>query len=262
MMKKIMLSLLRPRRFPGKYRLLHWICPTAGEETIELFGYKIRLDLGDFIQRCMYLNVYEQRESSLIKGYLQPGMTFVDAGANVGYYTLMAASLVGPEGAVFAFEPSPYAFGRLIETVQNNPIPQVRAFQAGLSDVSGRARLYMQREAGRHTPGMIPHEGRDPIDVSVDTLDRFLAANGVEHVDLLKIDVEGFEPNVIRGAEGSMRRGKIRSILCEFNRYELGMNNSSTLHLYQTFVRHGYRTVGKAFDPDSGYQNLLFILAR
>src|ERR1700730_16140389 len=109
---------IRQFNFRGKARLLHGLCSREGEHEAEVFGYKIKLDLADYIQRSIYLRTFEPRESALIRHYLKPGMTFVDVGANVGYYTLLAASLVGRRGRVLAFEPSPYVFERLVETME------------------------------------------------------------------------------------------------------------------------------------------------
>src|SRR5262249_46342421 len=91
---------LEPLNFRGKARLLHSLCPKEGERQRQIFNSRVELDLSDYIQRSMYLGVYEPAESKAIRAYLKPGMTFVDVGANVGYYTLMAASLVGRDGLV------------------------------------------------------------------------------------------------------------------------------------------------------------------
>jgi FkbM family methyltransferase len=194
----------------------------------------------------------------LVKRYLRRGMTFVDVGANVGYYTLMAASLVGAEGKVLAFEPSPYAFGRLTTVVKNNCLAQVQVAQVGLSDTSGELQLYMPKTTGNHSPSMIANDGGVPISVAVRRLDDYLMAAKVNHVDLMKIDVEGFEPNVIRGAEGYLRAGKIRAILCEFNNFWLEANNIQPAQFYEEIIQHGFQLAEGKPDFSGGLQNLLF----
>src|ERR1700730_3314616 len=124
---KILSDAIRPYNFRGKARLLHSLCSREGEQEAEIFGYQIKLDLSDYIQRSIYLSVFEPHESAQVKQYLKEGMTLVDVGANVGYYTLLAASLVGRRGRVLAFEPSPYAFERLVETIRRNNLSQVCA---------------------------------------------------------------------------------------------------------------------------------------
>src|SRR5258707_2202086 len=259
MMKiKTLSDTIRPYNFRGKARLLHSLCPREGERQTEVFGYQMKLDLADYIQRSIYLNTFEPCESAQVRQYLKPGMTFVDVGANVGYYTLLAASLVGPRGQVLAFEPSPYAFDRLVDAITRNDMSQVCAIQSGLSDGSGEKRLFLPNQQGNHSPSMVPNAGGHPINVSVRQLDDWLAEHDVDCVDLMKIDVEGFEPNVIKGAAKYIQQGRVRAILCEFNNYWLETNGSSSLQLYDLLKGFGF--VSSQSEPDFalGVQNILF----
>lgn len=253
-----MRKLLNPFNSRGKARLLHSLSPKQGERTVEIFGSSIKLDLSDYIQRSIYLNTFEPHESALVQGYLKRGMTFVDVGANVGYFTLMASALVGVEGMVLAFEPSPYAFGRLLHTIEGNHLPQVRAIQSGLSDASGELQLYLPKISGNHTPTMIANDGGTPINVPTHRLDEYLTACGIDHVDLMKIDVEGFEPNVIRGATSYIQNGRIHAILCELNKFWLEKNNSSPVQLYEEITSFGYELEECRPDFNASIQNLLF----
>jgi FkbM family methyltransferase len=254
-------NLLRPLTFRGKARLLHRLCPKEGERDAEIFGYRISLDCGDYIQRSMYLGTFEPFESSEVKSYLREGMTFVDVGANVGYYTLLAASLVGSRGRVFAFEPSAYAFGRLEETIRKNKLKQVQAIQAGLGETNGESQLFVSHRKGNHTPSMVPNAGGSPVAVPLLRLDDYLAEHKVDHVDFMKIDVEGFEPNVIRGARKYLERGKIHAILCEFNAHWLTANKSSSHALYELLMSHGFKSASGEPKLDARVQNILFTIA-
>ena len=114
------MSAFRPLRFRGKYRLMSLIAPKRGVRSARIFGYRMDLDLADWIQRNMYFGPYEQPQTSCILSHLRPGMTFVDVGANVGYYSAMASSTVGDAGRVVSYEPNPYSFDRLSGWVQAN----------------------------------------------------------------------------------------------------------------------------------------------
>lgn len=253
-------SMLRPVSFRGKARLLHAACPKEGEREALIFGYSIRLDLGDFGQRSIYLGVYEPRESASVRAYLKKGMTVIDVGANVGYYSLMAASIVRGEGQVHAFEPSPYAFARLSETIARNDIQQLRLVGAALSDVAGQAQLFVSKKPGNHTPTMVPNDGGQPVGIRVMTLDNYLGENRIERVDFAKLDIEGFEPNVLRGASEALGSRRIRAILCEFNRGWLEANGSSAEQLYQMIVSRGFSAVGLVPDFRKENQNIFFTL--
>ncbi|MDK2460227.1 FkbM family methyltransferase [Aphanizomenon sp. PH219] len=258
-MKDILIEWVRQFNFPRKAGLLHLICPRVGEKEIDLCGYKITLDLSDYIQRSVYLNVFEPYESNLIKNYLKPGMTFIDVGANIGYFTLMGATLVGREGNVIAFEPSPYAYSRLENTVNKNNISQVSLVQAGLSNSKSTMQLYIPDEKwGNHSPTIIKNDGGQPIDIPVFTLDEYLKINNIMYVDLMKIDVEGFEPNVIQGAREAIESKKIHSILLEFNKHWLECNGSSVESLYQKLLALGFKPKNKNIDINSSCQNLFF----
>jgi FkbM family methyltransferase len=251
---------LGPFRFRGKARLLHSLCPRQGQRNVEVFGYRIRLDLSDYIQRSIYLGTFESEESFQVKRHLKRGMTFVDAGANVGYYTLMAASLVDATGKVFAFEPSPYAFRLLFDTLAENSITQALAVHSALSDTSGEMQLFMPKRPGNHTPSMVPNNGGTPITVPVLKLDDYLSEHEIGIVDLLKLDVEGFEPNVIKGAEQYLRRKRIRAILCEFNEPWLRANGTSSSDLYELLSSFGFKSVWSWPRVPAEVRNLLFRL--
>ena len=237
----LLTSILRPVRFRGKARLLSALAPRSGERSAIVFGYRMKLDVSDFVSRMIYLGAFEQRETSIVLRHLRPGMTFVDIGANVGYFTLLAASRVGPTGRVFAVEPSPAAFAQLKATIEENRLTHVRAFPIGLGAESGEINLYVPpTDFHNHSPSMVANPNSEPVLVPLRRLDDCLDEWGVEAVDLLKIDVEGFEPFVYRGATASLRSGRIRAILCEFNDYWLRQVGSSPMALFQTLTEAGF----------------------
>jgi FkbM family methyltransferase len=166
-------------------------------------------------------------------------MTFVDVGANIGYYTLMAASCVGPRGRVIAVEPSSYAVERLERAVRDNGLTQVKVVRGGLGDRDSEVRLFIP-EPGNHTPTMLGEEGAPAQLVSVKTLDASLADWHVEIIDLLKIDVEGFEPRVLEGAAKALAGGRIRAILCEFNDYWLLRAGTCARQFYESLLARGF----------------------
>jgi FkbM family methyltransferase len=252
---------MRQFNFRGKARLFHGLCSREGERQADVFGYKMELDLADYIQRSIFLGTFEPRESAQIRNYLKPGMTFVDVGANVGYYTLLAASLVGGRGRVLALEPSPYAFDRLVETIKRNNLSQVSATQLGLGDVTGQAQLFSPLP-GNHSPSMVSNGVGRPINVPVRRLDDWIREHEIDRIDLMKIDVEGFEPNVIKGAAKYIQQGRVRAILCELNKYWLEMNGSSPSQLYHLLTSAGFVSAPGKPDFDLVVQNLLFRFAK
>jgi FkbM family methyltransferase len=206
------------RRVPvRKHRLLSPFFPANGERWAKVHGVMMELDLSDLIQRRVYLGTYSREEDRLIKGVLRRGGTMVDVGANIGYMTVLGAKLVGKQGRVLSFEPNPTAFAKLIATINRNAMANCTAMQMGLSDHAGEMTLYEPPpEVHNLNSTMNPIEGTPHV-VKVRTLDESLDTEKVERVDLLKIDVEGHEPFVIKGADQSLRAGRVRNLLCEFN---------------------------------------------
>ena len=120
------------RRIPvrqGKTKLMfhcrRLVTPYVGETLLD-FGGKFQVDLTDNIQRQIYFQGhYEPEITDLIKRTLKPGDTFVDIGANTGYYTVLASLLVGSEGTVHSFEPIPYIFSEMQANVSLNSLSNV-----------------------------------------------------------------------------------------------------------------------------------------
>src|SRR5436190_21982560 len=99
-----LIAVLRPIPF-RKFRLLNPLVPTRGFRRAKIFGASMELDLADIIQRQIYLGCYEPDCTRWAKRALRPGGVMIDVGANVGYFTALAAARVGLAGRVFAIEP-------------------------------------------------------------------------------------------------------------------------------------------------------------
>jgi FkbM family methyltransferase len=165
----------------------------------------------------------ETYESALIERILRPGMTVVDVGANHGMFSLESAHLTGPEGVVHAFEPTPSTYELLLNNIAVNGLNTVKVFPSALGEAPGTARLRVHREmSGLNTLASLDVTWNrqtlvadEIVNVPVTTLDAHVAAEGLDRIDFLKIDVEGFELGVIRGARGLLRAKRVGLILLE-----------------------------------------------
>lgn len=138
------------------------------------------------------------------------GQTVVDAGAHIGCYTLRAASLVGPEGEVLAFEPSSGNYALLRENLKLNKLKNVSAMNFGLGESESRTRLWVQHlRALNSTTRKEGGEGSRIIgeeQVRIRRLDDVLEEQGIERLDLLKLDAEGAELAILKGARSTLSR--------------------------------------------------------
>jgi FkbM family methyltransferase len=184
--------------------------------------------------------VFEPEETKLIASTLKPGMVFVDIGANLGYFTTLAASVVGPTGSVIAFEPEPGNFQRLQANIAENAFKNVEPRQCALSDSPGNLTLYCD-PINWGNPSLVKANvppGTSSVEVPVSTLDAQLAEQ--ERVDFIKMDVQGFEARVLDGARAMLARHR-PTILTEFWPDGLRNAGSNPEHHLADMQALGYR---------------------
>lgn len=157
--------------------------------------------------------LYEVEVTRVISSLLRPGMSFVDAGANVGYYTLLASQLVGPEGHVYSFEPDNGVFDCLTRSVKTNNCSNVSALNMALGDQNG---LVSFHESERER-GFVADLGAESLQVEQVSMDAFFRARNWPKVDIVKIDVEGGEESVLRGMRELVERNRPLNIIVELN---------------------------------------------
>jgi FkbM family methyltransferase len=143
---------------------------------------------------------YYEPELVYLEKILSPGKLFVDVGANFGVYTLVASKLVGETGRVLAFEPTAESFAILRQNIELNEFSNVSAFQVALALKRRKAWLYHGWDPVGNSLGRDPLCGNEGEEVQTEALDQLLEENGINRVDAIKIDVEGAEELVLRGA--------------------------------------------------------------
>ncbi|HEY4120444.1 MAG TPA: FkbM family methyltransferase [Byssovorax sp.] len=151
----------------------------------------------------IFAHRYEPEEAAFVGRYLQPGMTVLDIGAHHGFYTLLASHCVGAAGRVISFEPSSRERARLERHLRINRCTNVEVRPFALGSAEGEVELF--RVDGRQTGfnSLRPPDIDQPTSVHrvpIKVLDEVLAQAGVTKVDFIKMDVEGAELEVLRGA--------------------------------------------------------------
>src|SRR5439155_23701316 len=148
-------------------------------------------------------------ETKFVARFLRDGMTVLDIGAHHGFYTLLASSRVGSSGSVIAFEPSPRERVRLERHVRLNKCANVRIEQTALGASPGKAELFlvegMEDYCNSLRPPAVNAETRR-VPVNVTTLDEFLSSTRLTGVHFIKLDVEGAELEVLKGASNLLRQ--------------------------------------------------------
>lgn len=186
----------------------------GSETVVTRDGLRWRLDLREGIDLAIFLfGMFERRTVLACRRRLRPGDVALDVGANIGALTLHLARCVGPSGRVFAFEPTAFAFRKLLTNIALNPAiaPRIVPEQVMLVDPRSSGlvpRLYSSWPLAGKSELHEEHRGRlmETTGARAMTLDGYTAAAGVASVDLIKLDVDGHECSVLRGAVETIKR--------------------------------------------------------
>ncbi|MCU1242653.1 MAG: putative methyltransferase [Candidatus Acidoferrum typicum] len=204
-----------------------------------------RPNLLNLVRRC-----YDVAEFQAVPRLARPGNIAIDVGANVGLYTVLLSRLCGPEGRVWAFEPVPETYWRLRETLALNRCENVFPVQAALCAESGSARMNLFEPQfaewnslgrpsmlGSNRKPITPHQS---IEVPAFNLDRFCEAEGIERINFLKVDVEGFELAVFQGAKRLLEQQRVDYICFEISQAPLRGAGVTSREIFAALEAYGY----------------------
>ena len=150
--------------------------------------------------RIRWSHSYEDFDTDFLRTKINPGDFVLDVGANIGFYTVLFSEWVGKKGKVFAFEPDPDNFELLKKNINANGCRNVIAIQKAVSDKSGKTKLFLSDEnKGDHRIWDSEHK-REQVEIETTTLDEYLLTHSSK-IDFIKIDVQGAEDKVFRGAK-------------------------------------------------------------
>jgi FkbM family methyltransferase len=205
-------------------------------------GHVMEADLSDYMERMGFFGAHSSRFVRYITSTLRPGDWAIDAGANVGLISSPMCSAVGPEGRVWTIEPLPRNVDRLRRLKEANGLTQMEIFPVALASKDSTERLRLSAAPGGSGWGsfVAPWAGEGYVEVPTQPLDELVAARGPDRpLRLLKIDVEGFEPELLAGARVTLSRTR-PVVICEFHDDLLRATGSSSEKLVDAFAELGY----------------------
>jgi FkbM family methyltransferase len=208
-------------------------------------GARMRLFFDSQLCREVYCGGFEIAERKFTQAFLLPGDIYVDVGANVGLFTLLAACKVGDLGLVYAFEPSTRTFDRLLTNVLLNQLRNVSCLQLALSDDNGTHELNERLDGYDAWSSLARPVAGDkfaPHLVNTVRWDDFAREHGLlGQITMMKIDVEGWETHVLSGGINAFERPDAPVLQMEFTD-EAAMSAGSSCHaLYRALERLGYQ---------------------
>lgn len=209
-------------------------------------GHKMVLNINDRIQRRMFVKKSHEPETEIhLKKFLKNSKCFLDIGANVGYFTLMAKA-INPDIAVYSFEPNPNNIKKIEENIKLNNFQNIELSSSCVSDAAGTVSFSVppinESGWGRITNDHLPLDNFTHITTNAITLDQLMSENYFKNntPDLVKIDVEGNEYKILKGAKEFLTKNS--AILCiELNEPCLKDCGSSSQEIIQYLKNFGYK---------------------
>lgn len=188
----------------------------------------------------------EHPELRFLSRFVQRGMTVLDVGANQGIYTIVAARATGPQGRVYAFEPSPSELAKLRWNLRLNRFRNATVVESAVSSLSGQATFHAAEPmkggfSGLRRPSEYLHVESREITVPVTTLDEFVRERDIATVDFLKVDVEGAELDLIEGARALLSSEHQPVVQFEFADGRAGEWGHRASEIGARLIRLGYR---------------------
>lgn len=234
----------------------HWICklvPNPYQYVPETFrnvnrdGVSLRVDISDYIGHYLYFGFADPAMKKLF-ALCGESSTAIDVGANIGWTVLLLAR-IAKKGTVWGFEPEPRNFEDCQTNIKLNSFGNVTLFPIGLGDANGRVLMEIRTPSNRGGNRVALHPGESVHQVEVARLDDFGPASKLVNIDLIKIDVEGYELQVLRGAEKMLRKHR-PALFIEVDENNLRDQGDSAEELVRFIMKVGYREIVRA-DDDS-----------
>ena len=198
-----------------------------------------------YVDQCIIRDgVFEADSVRIVRELVKPGQVVLDVGANIGYYTVILAKLVGPEGRVFAFEPTQHFQTVLKRNVAANDLLNVEIVPSGLSSKPGKGQIEIgESTATLHVPGGARLAASESI--SLTSLDAFANDQNLDRLDFIKVDIDGHEPAFLEGAHDALSRFD-PPILLEISHQHYLEAGVTAWDFFARLRREGYRIYDEA----------------
>lgn len=225
------------------YIAIKKILPHPQRNIIEVNGYKMSIIPNDpgISQELRTFKTHEPLSTKLISQLLRKGMICLDIGANIGYYVLLESKIIGNAGRVIAIEPSPQNYNCIKKNLELQESRNVEAFNFAAGDIDGNIRFFINERSNGckvllegekipNRPGFITY-------VPIKRMDDFLNEKGIEKIDFIRMDVEGYEWNIFQGMKNTIRKSKP---IIQLEVHKGRMGNETTKIFFDFFKTNGY----------------------
>lgn len=230
----------------GQWRLIKFLLPWSRKigknfgvvEVKTKFNFRMSLNMSDWLAQHVFVTGdYEPATSKLICEKLQQGQCFVDIGANIGYFSLLASKIVGESGQVIGFEPVEGTREKFDHNVKINGINNIKVEPYAISDSNGSSEIFVGPEEHCGISSLTqPHNFTAKQHVELRTLDSLISDT---KINFIKIDVEGYELKALRGMTTIIEKNS-PDFICEVTEDFLKNAGDSTADLFDFFNKYNY----------------------
>lgn len=247
----------------GRYRAMNLISKrlvgpfiTTIPESALLFECDLRNGLA---REVFFTGGYEPQETAIVRALLRPGDVFCDVGAHWGYFSLLAARLVGRTGRIVSIEADPRIYRTLARNIALNAMDGIAPVACAISDAPGTLEFEGYAESSENwgvsrAVGENNSASHDAFSVPARPLDDVLDDLDIERVRLLKMDIEGAEALAVRGMKRGIERGRYEHVLLELHPRELKAHRSTADDVVRAFTEAGYSAHVIAHDPETTHR--------
>jgi FkbM family methyltransferase len=256
------------------FRLANPVSNLAPGDTTTVIDAGLQITAPNSYTGLRYIEagLYERAVSQLFRNFIKPGMTVVDLGANIGYYTLLASNLSGKTGRVYSFEPDPGAYVYLRRNVESNRCTNVEAVKLAVGASISKGWFNSDPHLAEGYLTINPEHTSTLVDVV--SLDEYFSSRGWPPVELVKMDVEGNEGPALAGMKLLAKRNREMRLVVEFSPKALRRSNTSPEELATVIQEIGYSqgyiierrmkpfSIENGLPHSSATYNLLFVKGR
>ena len=203
-------------------------------------GIRYSTDLSDYVEHAIYWGIVDEGHDLLYK-HIKSGMIIFDVGANIGDTALRFAKLTGETGQVYSFEPDSVNYKKLRLNIENNSFKNIHTYNIGLGSKNSIEKLYRVNPENKGMNRIMTSENSSSefTEINIRTIDDIVNESSIKRVDLLKIDVEGFEFEVLNGAKTILQKFK-PVLFIEIDEQNLKQNNTTPKNLFNFLISAGY----------------------
>lgn len=217
--------------------------PPGSIRTVHRYGLVLQVDVSDYVGHFLYFGFRDVALDNLFK-LVKPGFNVVDVGTNIGW-TVLNFGRLSDSGKVIGFEPDPFNYEVCKKNLEKNKLTNIELLPVGLGDTNGEVRLEVRTPGNRGGNRVSPTDHVNTTPVQIKPLDSVEAVVSLQTVDLIKLDVEGYELHVLRGARGLLTKHK-PILFIEVDDRNLNDQNDSAQALILFLEEAGYSSIEHA----------------